>query len=108
MGRVYAMNEIITKLNEIEEKAQTILCDARASKEEMMAKLDQDKREIDAEYDRLETESMQQLKARLRADAEAEIAKLRQKNKQAAEEFDIEFAKEKERLAEQILASVTQ
>ena len=102
------MNEIITKLNEIEEKAQTILCDARASKEEMMAKLDQDKREIDVEYDRLEAESKQQLKARLRADAETEIAKLRQKNKQAAEEFDIEFAKEKERLAEQILASVTQ
>lgn len=102
------MNEIITKLNEIEEKAETILCDARASKEEMMAKLEQDKREIDAEYDRLEAESIQQLKARLRADAETEIEKLRRKNKQAAEEFDAKFAEEKERLADQIVANVTQ
>lgn len=102
------MNEIITKLNEIEEKAEMILCDARASKEEMMAKLEQDKREIDAEYDRLEAESMQQLKARLRAEAETEIEELRRKNKQAAEEFDTKFAEEKERLADQIVASVTQ
>ena len=102
------MNEIITKLNEIEEKAETILCDARASKEEMMAKLEQDKREIDAEYDRLEAESIQQLKTRLRADAETEIEKLRRKNKQAAEEFDAKFAEEKERLADQIVANVTQ
>lgn len=102
------MNEIITKLNEIEEKAQTILCDARASKEEMMAKLDWDKREIDTEYDRLEVESMRRLKERLQADARVQIEELRQKNKLAAEEFDAKFAKEKERLAEQIVACVTQ
>ena len=101
------MNEIITKLNEIEEKAETILCDARASKEEMMAKLEQDKRKIDAEYDRLEVESMQQLKERLQAEAEREIEEFRRKNKQAAEEFDTKFAEEKERLADQIVASVT-
>lgn len=102
------MNEIITKLNEIEEKAETILCDARSSKEEMMMKLEGDKREIDAEYDRLEAESMQRLKERLRVEAETEIEELRQKNKLAAEEFETKFAKEKESLAEQIMASVTQ
>lgn len=102
------MNEIITKLNEIEEKAQTILCDARENKAQMRLQLEQDKRDIDAEYDRLEEEELSRLEARLKSDAKAQIEELREKNRCAAELFDEEFARQKEAWAEQIVMRVIQ
>lgn len=102
------MNEIITKLNEIEEKAETILCDARERKDELSVQLEQSKREIDAEYDRMEAEAMRVLEERLRTEAEREIAGLRAKEKEAAEVFDVKFSEEKEQLAEQIMQHVIQ
>lgn len=102
------MNEIITKLNEIEEKADTILCDAKTRKAELSAQLEQKKREIDAEYDRMEAEAMKQLEERLTAEARRSIAELREKNRTEEEAFDAEFAKEKEQLAEQIMLRVIQ
>lgn len=102
------MNEIITKLNEIEEKAETILCDARARKDELSVQLEQDKRRIDAEQDRLETEAMQQLEEKLTAEAKQKVEKLRRKKKEASDAFDLKFAEEKEHLAEQIMLRVIQ
>lgn len=102
------MNEIITKLNEIEEKAQIILCDARESKTQMRLQLEQDKRDIDAEYDRLEAETLGQLKEHLKSEAKAQIQELREKNRCAAESFDAEFAKNKEVWANQIMMRVIQ
>lgn len=102
------MNEIITKLNEIEEKAQTILCDARENKTQMRLQLEQDKRDIDAEYDRLEAEMLGQLKERLKSEAKAQIEELQEKNRCTAESFDAEFAKHKEMWANQIMMRVIQ
>lgn len=102
------MNEIITKLNEIEEKAETILCDARARKDELSVQLEQDKRRIDAEQDRLETEAMQQLEEKLTAEAKQKVEKLRRKKKEASDASDLKFAEEKEHLAEQIMLRVIQ
>lgn len=102
------MNEIITRLNEIEEKAETILCDARERKDELSVLLEQSKREIDAEYDRMEAESMQQLEERLTAEAKQKIAKLRAKEKEASDAFDVRFSKEKEQLVKQIMLRVIQ
>ena len=69
------MNEIITRLNEIEEKAETILCDARARKDELSVQLEQEKRRIAAEQDKLETEAMQQLEEKLTAEAKQKVEK---------------------------------
>ncbi len=102
------MNEIITRLNEIEEKAETILCDARARKDELSVQLEQEKRRIDDEQDKLETEAMQQLEAKLTAEAKQKVEALRLKKKEASEAFDAKFTEEKEHLAEQIMLRVIQ
>lgn len=102
------MNEIITRLNEIEEKAEAILCDARERKDELSVQLEESKRKIDAEYDRMEAEEMQQLEAQLTAEAKQKLAKLRVKEKEASDAFDVRFSEEKERLAEQIMLRVIQ
>ena len=102
------MNEIITRLNEIEEKAETILCDARARKDELSVQLEQEKRRIAAEQDKLETEAMQQLEEKLTAEAKQKVEKLRLKKKEAADAFNMKFAEEKECLAEQIMQCVIQ
>ena len=44
------MNEIITKLNEIEEKAETMISDAKDRKQQLEEKLELDKKELDRKY----------------------------------------------------------
>lgn len=100
------MNEIITKLNEIEEKADAILSDARGRKEEMMMQLERDKREIDAEYNRLEAESMKKLEANLRRDAATQIAAVQAQNQKSEESFEQFFSEKKEELVEEILQRI--
>lgn len=100
------MNEIITKLNEIEEKADAILSDARGRKEEMMVQLERDKREIDAEYNRLEAESMKKLEANLRRDAATQIAAVQAQNQKSEESFEQFFSEKKEELVEEILQRI--
>lgn len=100
------MNEIITKLNEIEEKADAILSDARGRKEEMMLQLERDKRDIDAEYNRLEAEAKKKLEGNLRRDAALQIAKVQEENQRAKERFEQFFSEKKEELAEEILQRI--
>lgn len=100
------MNEIITKLNEIEEKADAILSDARGRKEEMMVRLERDKREIDAEYDRLEVDAMKKLEAALRAEASSRIESMKVQNQQSEETFEQFFSERREQLAEEILQRI--
>lgn len=100
------MNEIITKLNEIEEKADAILSDARGRKEEMMLQLERDKRDIDAEYNRLEAEAKKKLEGNLRRDAALQIAKVQEENQREKERFEQFFSEKKEELAEEILQRI--
>lgn len=102
------MNEIITKLNEIEEKADAILSDARGRKEEMMVQLEQDKRDIDAEYNRLEAESMKKLEAELRREASSQIAEVQAQNQKSEERFEQFFSEKKEQLAEEIMQRIVE
>ena len=69
------MNAIITKLNEIEEKAELILRDAGEKKDALQ--LEEQKREIDAAYDRKEAEAMQRLEEQLTAGAKQKLEELR-------------------------------
>lgn len=102
------MNEIITKLNEIEEKADAILSDAKLRKVQMQTQLEADKREIDAKYDRLERKSVQALEERLRAEADVQLETYRRNIREAAEQLDDMFAAQKEELAEEIVKRVIQ
>lgn len=102
------MNEIITKLNEIEEKADAILSDARGRKEEMMVQLERDKRDIDAEYNRLEAESMKKLEAELRREASSQIAEVQAQNQKSEERFEQFFSEKKEQLAEEIMQRIVE
>ena len=100
------MNKIITKLNEIEEKANAILSDAKERQEQLNAQLEREKREIDAKYDRMETEAVEGLKQRLAAEAEVELARMRERNREAAEQLDHTYESEREQLAEEIVGRI--
>lgn len=102
------MNEIITKLNEIEEKASAILSDARERKDTMMAQLQQDEKAIDIKYDRLLDEKKEELTRKLQEEAEKRIVGDREQTKQAISELDDQFYIKKEQLAEEIFARIVQ
>lgn len=102
------MNEIITKLNEIEEKADAILFDAKSRKAQMLERLEQDKQEIDEKYERLEAEAVRELEIQLRADAGAQVEALREKSRAEAKQLDDAFEARKEQLAEELLKRILQ
>ena len=100
------MNRIISKLNEIEEKADAILSDARERKEQLAEQLEQEKRELDAKYDRLEAEAVERLKEQLLAEADAEIAGMQEQNRNAAEQLEHTYESGKEQMAEEIVRRI--
>lgn len=100
------MNEIITKLNEIEEKAEAIISDAKSRKERMMAGMEADERAIDEKYDRMEEEAAQKLRQRLKEEGDAQIQSMREQNEAAIERLDKRFMEQKEKLAEEIFSRI--
>lgn len=102
------MNTIITKLNEIEEKASVIICDAQERKNTMMAQLQQDEKAMDEKYDRLLEEKRKYLAKKLQAEAEERIAGDRERAKKAIDELDDRFKTKKEQLAEAIFIRIIQ
>ena len=78
------MNEIITKLDEIEKKAESILTEAAAEKEKMLKQLEFDKREMDGRYTSMRQKQYEAAKRRLEED----------------------FAQKKDSLAEKIFESI--
>ena len=73
------MNEIITKLDEIEKKAESILTEAAAEKEKMLKQLEFDKREMDGRYTSMRQNSSFYPKLRLKLHGRENIMK-RQKD----------------------------
>ena len=102
------MNEIITKLDEIEGKADAIILDAKLRKEQMAAQLEQDKKEIDAKYDTLEQRKANELERELKIKAEQQITARRQQGKEALERLEAEFEEKKEVFAEEIFGRIIQ
>lgn len=100
------MNEIITKLNEIEEKAGMILEDARNRKEQLTVQLARDKHHIDEKYVRLRQESLEKLEENLGAEAQIQIETLRRENEAALTYLDETFRAKKEQLADEILERI--
>lgn len=102
------MNEIITKLDEIEGKADAIISDARSRKEQMAAQLAIDKKGIDDKYDALEHENAAHLEHELRNKADTHMAARRQESEQALEQLEREFKEKKEVRSEEIFQRIIQ
>lgn len=101
------MNEIITKLNEIEEKAEYILADAGARKEQMMQEHEKEKRALDEKYERLQAEELNAFEEGLREDTRQQIETAQTEARVQAERLEQMFAEKKEALAEDILKRIT-
>lgn len=102
------MNEVITKLNEIEEKAGAILAEAGERKKAMAEQFEKDKCEIDRKYDKLLEENITELEKKLRGEAEREFTALKSSNTEALERLEHAFAEQKENLTKTIVAHVIQ
>lgn len=96
------MNEIITRLNDIEEKADAILTAAGEQKEAMAAQFEADKREIDRKYEQLLADDVRELESRLRREAEKEIADFKCRNEEELKRLEQTFMERRETLAGQI------
>jgi hypothetical protein len=100
------MNEVITKLDEIEEKASAILSDAASRKEQLMARLELDKHAVDEQYERLEKETTEQLKNHRREEARQQIDQLKAENEQALQQLEHLYEGQKEELADNIFRRI--
>lgn len=70
------MNDIITRLDEIEERADAILAETENRKNDMAKQLEADKQAIDVKYDKMLKAHMQELSERLRGEAKREIERI--------------------------------
>lgn len=102
------MNEIITRLNEIEEKAEAILLDAREDKERMQQRLTEQMQELDTRYDRLEKEQADALRTQLKAKAHAQTEAAQEETQAALCRLSSYYEANGERLAEEIMQRVIQ
>lgn len=100
------MNEIITRLNEIEEKAGELLCSAKTDKEQLAVRLEQQKRTIDEKFDRMEAETAQRLREQLMSEAHRQTEEMRQRSEKAGEQLETRFRERKEQLAEEMFRRV--
>ncbi len=102
------MNEIINRLNEIEEKADAIISDAKSRRERRMQQLEADKKKIDAEFEQDEQRAAQELKEKLIREGEEHIRRSAEKNRKAILKFEEAFAEKKEEVAEMIFRQIVQ
>ena len=100
------MNEIITKLNEIEEKADALLADARSRREQLASQVERDKQEIDAKYDRLEAEAVKRFEQKYRSEADAQVEAFRRKMEEKTAALADTASGRQEQLAEEIVKRV--
>ncbi len=101
------MNEIITRLNEIEEKAGAILAAAGEKKEAMAAQFERDRQEIDRKYEKMLAQEIGEYEQTLKSEAERELSDVRRCNEEALLRLAQSFAGQREALARQIADRVT-
>ena len=100
------MNEIITKLDEIEKKAESILTEAAAEKEKMLKQLEFDKREMDGRYTSMRQKQEEEIKQQLLSEAETKITRQREHYEATKRRLEEDFAQKKDSLAEEIFESI--
>lgn len=100
------MNEVITRLNEIEEKAQAILSDTKDRKEEMLRQLEFDKKELAGRYQTLERQKAAALRERLAVEADERLSGVKKEYEEATRQMEAEFERKKEALAEEVFQRI--
>lgn len=100
------MNEIITKLDEIEKKANDMISDAKNRKEEMAAGLEKDKKALDEKYAAMQQEKMRKLSAELEQAAKEEIQREQDTVREAMEHLEEHFAKDQDALAREVFERI--
>ena len=100
------MNEIITRLDEIEKKAESILTEAAAEKEKMLKQLEFDKREMDGRYASMRQKQEEEIRQQLLSEAETKITRQREYYEAAKRQLEEDFAQKKDILAEEIFESI--
>lgn len=100
------MNEVITRLNEIEEKAGSILEDARSRKDQMQQQLKADLLEIDREYEEKEEEQLKDLERQLKLNAAKEMEQKKEETDRKKADFLAQFEEKKDTLAEELFLKI--
>jgi vacuolar-type H+-ATPase subunit H len=100
------MNEIITKLDEIEKKAESILTEAAAEKEKMLKQLEFDKREMDGRYTSMRQKQEEEIKQQLLSESKTKLLGQKEHYEAKMRQLEEEFLQKKETLAEEIFESI--
>lgn len=100
------MNDIITRLDEIEERADAILAETENRKNDMAKQLEADKQAIDVKYDKMLKAHMQELSERLRGEAKREIERISGENDVAIARLSQIYEEQREQLAQQIVKRI--
>lgn len=100
------MNEVITKLYEIEETASTILKNAQRQKEQMQLKMQEEQKQLEQELEQDFQQRLAQTKVHLDEQAKDQIHKLKGKYSQQMEELDETYDNHLDELADAIFAKI--
>lgn len=100
------MNEIITKLNEIEEKADAILSDARAQKDQMTIQLEADKKALDEKYDKIQQDGAAEYRAKLQEKTKEQMHRRSEQTKEDIKALEKSFLEQKEEMAQEIFERI--
>ena len=100
------MNEIITKLDEIEKKAESILTEAAAEKEKMLKQLEFDKREMDGRYTSMRQKQEEEIKQQLLSESKTKLLGQKEHYEAKMRQLEEEFLQKKDSLAEKIFESI--
>lgn len=102
------MNEVITKLNEIEEKAQGMIDEAKAAKEAMQSQLAFDQRELDERYAKEAAAWEEKTRLILLDQSREAAAKRRAEGEQAIQQLEEQFLQTKEQRVEALFQELIQ
>ncbi len=100
------MNEIITRLGEIEEKADALLSDARQRRDQLSAQEERDKRAIDERYAKMEEDAARAFEGKCRKEAFAQVEDYRARMEREMEQLGERADRGMEALADEIARRV--
>lgn len=101
------MDNMVTRLSEIDQEAQRIVETAAARKKELESQSREQKKIFDRELEEKTRETLESLKEKLETEMEQELAGLREESKKALELLDKQYENSHEALAEELFRRVT-
>jgi F0F1-type ATP synthase membrane subunit b/b' len=100
------MEQVIAKLSEIEITARRIMEDADRTKQALSEETEQACREYDTSLEQEISEKVDQIRADLEKDKEAELRALRQSTEQTSASLDVFFEKNHEQLSKELFDKI--